>query len=205
MKSLLALIGMAVVLFASTNVDDIFVLVGFFANPKFRTRDIVLGQFAGIGSLFCASAAASLLSLKIPYAYMGLLGVFPILIGGKDLFNLYRKRGKAEVDTKHPPNAERKGRATTVAMVTMANGGDNIAIYTPLFAIRSASEMTAIAFVFVGMTALWCFIARALVNHPRLGSPIRRYGQLISPFVLIGLGVLILYQSGSFGLFLHAH
>jgi cadmium resistance protein CadD (predicted permease) len=180
-------------------------LVGFFANPKFRTRDIVLGQFAGIGSLFCASAAASLLSLKIPYAYMGLLGVFPILIGGKDLFNLYRKRGKTEVDTKHPPNAERKGRATTVAMVTMANGGDNIAIYTPLFAIRSASEMTAIAFVFVGMTALWCFIARALVNHPRLGSPIRRYGQLISPFVLIGLGVLILYQSGSFGLFLHAH
>ena len=195
---------MAVVLFASTNVDDIFILVGFFADPKFRTRNIVLGQFAGIVTLFCASAAASLLSLKIPYAYIGLLGVFPILIGAKDLFNLYRKRGKTEKDLEHSPNAERNGRATTVAMVTMANGGDNIAIYTPLFAIRSASEMTAIAFVFVGMTALWCFIARALVNHPKLGSPIRRYGQLLSPFVLIGLGALILYQSGSFELFVRA-
>jgi cadmium resistance protein CadD (predicted permease) len=204
MISLLALTGMAVVLFASTNVDDIFVLVGFFADPKLRARDIVLGQFAGIGTLFCASLAASLLSLKIPHAYVGLLGVFPILIGGKDLFNLYRKHGRAENDIEHKPIAEAKGRATTVAMVTMANGGDNIAIYTPWFAIRSATEMAAIAFVFVVMTALWCFIAQALVNHPRLGSPIRRYGQILSPFVLIGLGVLILYQSGSFGLFRHA-
>jgi cadmium resistance protein CadD (predicted permease) len=135
--------------------------------------------------------------LKIPYAYVGLLGVFPILIGGKHLFDLYRKRGRTENDLEHQSVAGGKGRATTVAMVTMANGGDNIAIYTPWFAIRSASEMAAIAFVFVGMTALWCFIAQALVNHPRLGSPIRRYGQFLSPFVLIGLGVLILYQSGS--------
>ena len=204
MMSFLALMGMAIVLFASTNVDDIFVLVGFFADPELRTRDIVLGQFAGIGTLFCASAAASLLSLKIPHAYVGLLGVFPILIGGKDLFNLYRKRGKTEKDLEHSPDAGQNGRATKVAMVTLANGGDNIAIYTPWFAIRSAPEMAAIAFVFLSMTALWCFIARALVNHPRLGSPIRRYGQFLSPFVLIGLGVLILYESGSFGLFFHA-
>ncbi len=32
----------------STNVDDIFVLIGFFADPKFRARDIVIGQYAGI-------------------------------------------------------------------------------------------------------------------------------------------------------------
>jgi len=195
---------MAVVLFASTNVDDIFVLVGFFADPKLRTRDIVLGQFVGFGALYCASVAASLLSLKIPHAYMGLLGVFPILIGGKDLFNVYRKHSRTESHLEHQTIAGEKGRATTVAMVTMANGGDNIAIYTPWFAIRSAWEMAAIAFVFVGMTALWCFIAQVLVNHPRLGSPIRRYGQFLSPFVLIGLGVLILYQAGSLELFRHA-
>jgi hypothetical protein len=31
MKSLFALLGLAVALFASTNVDDVFVLVGFLA------------------------------------------------------------------------------------------------------------------------------------------------------------------------------
>jgi cadmium resistance protein CadD (predicted permease) len=40
METLFALFGMAIVLFASTNVDDVFVLIGFFADPKFRARDI---------------------------------------------------------------------------------------------------------------------------------------------------------------------
>src|SRR5580658_7511623 len=33
MESLFALVGLAIALFASTNVDDAFVLVGFFADP----------------------------------------------------------------------------------------------------------------------------------------------------------------------------
>jgi cadmium resistance protein CadD (predicted permease) len=64
------------VLFASTNVDDIFVLVGFFADPKFRARNIVLGQYAGIVMLFGLSLLGSLLSLVIPREYIGLLGYF---------------------------------------------------------------------------------------------------------------------------------
>jgi len=82
----------------------------------------------------------------------------------------------------------------------MANGGDNFGIYTPSFAIRSANEIAMIALIFVVMTALWCFLAYATVNHPKLGSPIRRYGHRVAPVVLIGLGLLILYQAGSFRL-----
>ena len=82
----------------------------------------------------------------------------------------------------------------------MANGGDNIGIYTPSFAIRSASEIAVIALIFVVMSALWCFLAHAMVNHPKLGLPIRRYGHRLAPVLLIGLGVLILYQAGSFEL-----
>ncbi|MGO9435002.1 MAG: cadmium resistance transporter [Terracidiphilus sp.] len=202
MKSLLALIGLAVVLFASTNVDDIFVLVGFFTDRRLSTRDIVLGQYVGFTALFGVSVAASLLSLVIPFAYIGLLGVIPILIGGKKLFDLYRKRNGTDEDLEDRSEAG-KGRAATVAMVTIANGGDNIGIYMPSFAIRSGREVAVIALVFAAMTALWCFAAYAMVNHPKLGSPIRRYGQRLSPILLIGLGVLILYQAGSFELFRH--
>jgi cadmium resistance protein CadD (predicted permease) len=202
MESLLALIGVAIVLFASTNVDDVFVLVGFFSDKRFRTRDTVLGQYVGITTLFSAGVAASLLSLVIPRAYIGLLGVIPILIGGKKLFELYQQRGRTEETPGHHFGADRKGRVATVALVTLANGGDNIGIYTPSFAIRSAHEIIVIAVVFVVMTALWCFVAHAIVNHPKLGSPIRRYGHRVTLFVLVGLGVLILYQAGSFGLLL---
>jgi cadmium resistance protein CadD (predicted permease) len=66
MESSFALLGLAIALFASTNVDDLFVLVGFFADPKVRARDIVIGQYAGITVLFVVSVVASLLSLVIP-------------------------------------------------------------------------------------------------------------------------------------------
>src|SRR5260370_313128 len=96
MESLFALPGIAIVLFASTNIDDIFVLIGFFADPKLRVRDIVLGQYAGIAVLFTMSVAASLVSLVIPRTYVGLLGIVPILIGVKKVFDLYRTRDGTE-------------------------------------------------------------------------------------------------------------
>jgi len=37
--------------FAATNVDDIFVLLGFFSDSTFRVRQVVLGQFLGIVAL----------------------------------------------------------------------------------------------------------------------------------------------------------
>jgi cadmium resistance protein CadD (predicted permease) len=202
MESLLALLGMAIVLFASTNVDDVFVLVGFFSDKKFRTRDTVLGQYVGITALFSTSVVASLLSLVIPLAYIGLLGVIPILIGGKKLLELYQQRDRTEETLEHHSDANRNGRVATVALTTLANGGDNIGIYTPSFATRSAREIIVIAVVFVVMTALLCFVAHAIVNHPTLGSPLRRYGHRMTPVVLVGLGVLILYQAGSFRLLL---
>jgi cadmium resistance protein CadD (predicted permease) len=197
MESLLALIGMAIVLFASTNVDDVFVLVGFLAEKKIRTRDIVLGQYLGITTLFSASIAASLLSFVIPRAYIGLLGVIPVLIGGKKLFELYQQRDRTEETLERHSDANRSGRAATVALVTVANGGDNIGVYTPSFAIRSAHEIIVIALVFLVMTALWCVVAHAIVNHPKWGPPIRRFGNRVTPIVLIGLGLLILYQAVS--------
>jgi len=204
MESSLALLGLALVLFASTNIDDVFVLVGFFADPKLRVRDIVVGQYAGLAGLFGVSLAASMLSLVIPRADIGLLGIAPILIGAKKLFEL-RRGGRTGENPKSYRDAGAYGRPATVAIVTMANGGDNIGIYTPSFAICSSYEVAVIALVFAAMTALWCFIAHSMVNHPKLGVPIRRYGHRVAPIVLIGLGILILYQAGSLGLLLQHH
>jgi cadmium resistance protein CadD (predicted permease) len=204
MESPLALVGLALALFASTNVDDIFVLVGFFSDPRLHMRDIVIGQYVGIAALFGVSVAVSMLSLVIPIAYMGLLGIAPIVIGAKKLLELYRSRDKTEGSLEARSVSGAYMRPITVALVTIANGGDNIGVYTPTFAIRSGHEVAMIALVFAVMTAFWCFIAHSIVNHPKLGAPIRRYGHPVAPIVLIGLGFLILFQSGSVGL-LHQH
>jgi cadmium resistance protein CadD (predicted permease) len=193
MESLVTLIGLAVVVFASTNIDDVFVLVGFFADKNFRARDVVIGQYAGVTTLYVVSAIAALISLVIPPAYVGLLGLAPIAIGAKKLYNLWRAPNREE----RVPGAGGPGKRIAVAAVTMANGGDNIAVYTALFATRSGFEVPAIGVVFAIMTGLWCLAAHWLVNHRALGAPIRRHAHRIVPFVLIGLGVLILVRTGT--------
>jgi hypothetical protein len=54
-KAMLVTLALAIALFASTNIDDIFVLVGFFADARFRVRDILIGQYLGIGGSECCS------------------------------------------------------------------------------------------------------------------------------------------------------
>jgi len=195
----LGLLGLAIALFASTNVDDMFVLVGFFADPKFRPRDIVTGQYAGITALFALGLVGSLLALVISRAYIGLLGVVAIGVGAKKLFDLYRNRELTERGLEHP-DAGRHTRVATVAVLTLANGADNLGIYMPAFAIRSRLEIGMIAAIFAVMTGLWCFFAHWIVHHPTFGEPIRRYGQRAAPLVLIAIGVSIMYDAGSFGL-----
>jgi len=198
MQSFVALLGLAIALFASTNVDDLFVLLGFFSDPKFRARDIIVGQYAGIATLFGLSIAASLLSLVIPRAYIGLAGIVPIVIGAKRFIELFRGTDGKEESPVPRGKVGRYGRTATVALVTTANGGDNIGIYAPSLAIRSGYEIAVIALLFVVMTALWCYFAHWMVNHPTLGAPIRRYGHRVAPIVLVGLGILIIFQAGSF-------
>ncbi len=199
MESLIALLGLALTLFASTNVDDLVVLVGFFADPRFRARDIVAGQYAGVAALFVVSVAGSLLSLVIPRSYLGLLGIVPILVGIKKLIELRRDRDRTGKSSQLQGVGRSYGRIAEVALVTMANGGDNIGIYIPSFAVHAGYEIAVIALVFAVMTALWCVLAHWMVSHPRLGAPIRRYAHFFAPVVLIGLGILIVHNAGSLG------
>jgi cadmium resistance protein CadD (predicted permease) len=198
MKAFAAQISLAVVAFASTDTDDLFVLIGFFADPKFKARHVVAGQYLGIAALYTVSVIGSLVSLIVPAAYIGLLGLAPIAIGANKLWDQWRG-DETEADPKNHEAVARRGaigKVLAVAAVTTANGGDNIGVYTPLFAMRTAEELAVFGIVFVLMTALWCFAAHWLVHHRTVGAPIRRYAHRIVPFVLIALGMLILYQAG---------
>jgi cadmium resistance protein CadD (predicted permease) len=200
MEHLVGLIGISVVLFVSTNIDDVFVLLAFFADPKFTLRQVVVGQYIAIGALYGASVAASLISLVVPAAYVGLLGLAPIAIGVKNLWDLRFGASENEaVDAENKPLAGPRNVAT-VAALTLANGGDNISIYTPVLATRSGADVAVIGIVFAIMTIVWLAAAHWLTNHRTLGAPIRRYGHRVVPFVLIALGVLVLHEAGTFAL-----
>ena len=198
MADIPGLIAIGIAGFAATNIDDIFVLMMFFSYPSmaFSPKQIVAGQYMGIGLLVAISALGFFFSLAVPSYIIGLLGIVPIAIGIRKLVSL---RKKNESHSNQALQDKRKNLAfAAVASVTFSNGGDNIGVYTPLFAKYSSPiESTVLVAVFMAMTALWCISAHYLVNHPLVASKIRHIGRIL-PFILIGLGVYILTESFAF-------
>src|SRR5579871_6674431 len=131
-----ALLGLAVIIFASTNVDDIFVLIGFLADPRFHLRNIAVGQYLGIGILVAVSVMGSLVSVVLAPDYLEWLGLLPILIGLIKLATLLRARDDNDA-RHHEAGSGSIGQIASIAVVTIANGGDNIGVYAPLFAVQT--------------------------------------------------------------------
>lgn len=196
--SLLAVVGAGIVVFATTNIDDILLLSAFFADRALHARSVVVGQFVGIGALTAASAAAALFALAIPEGWIGLLGLAPLALGVRRLLALPSSRTASdaeEAERLHAAEARVErvahSRWIAVALVTVANGGDNLGVYIPLFA-HTPAWIPVYAAVFAVMTGLWCAAGHRLVQHPILGTRIRQCGHVSLPFVLIGLGLYIL-------------
>jgi cadmium resistance protein CadD (predicted permease) len=195
------LLAQAILVFVSTDLDDIFVLLTFYADPRFTARQIAIGQFGGIALLYGVGVAGSLLSLVIPPAVIGLLALAPIFIGLKKGWEL-RSGSDSTSDESSTSVSRAPGRVNglAVTVVTVANGADNLTAYIPYFASKSSGEVALIGAVFAIMTALWLGFAHWLTHHRALGAPIRRYGNRLTPVMLVAIGLLILYESGSFAL-----
>ena len=199
MSALASDLGIAIAVFVSTDIDDLFLLAAFFADPRLRRRSIVIGQYLGIGALVLVSALAALLALNIPEGWVALLGLAPLIMGLIKLRELRVSASTMEEDgdvrrmQEQEHTAERRWRSPVlaVASVTVANGADNLAVYVPLFA-TSFDSIATYVLTFAVMTGVWCGIGYLLVNNNVMGSAIRRYGHIILPVVLIALGIYIL-------------
>jgi cadmium resistance transport/sequestration family protein len=189
----------SLIAFVSTNIDDLFILTLFYGNRQFRHGEILTGQLLGIGTLIVVSLIGSLIGVFVPQAYIGLLGFIPMFLGVRGIWRLYRGDGESDNDER-PRTTGDKSKILTVAGVTIANGGDNIGIYVPLFATFNWSGKATMIVMFLLMTVVWCLTARWFVKHPYVARTVDRYGHIITPFVLVLLGVYILYENGTFGL-----
>lgn len=200
--------------FIATNIDDIIILLFFFAqvDANFRRRHVVVGQYLGFTLLILASLPGFFGGLLVPHEWIGLLGLLPIAIGIQQLVN--REDDTEQVQTvtsDFQPSPHRNPvvsflasvlspQTYKVAAVTVANGGDNISIYIPLFAGSNIVSLIAILCVFFVMVGIWCRVAYSLTRQPTIARVLSRYAKAIVPFVLIGLGLFIIYERGTFTL-----
>jgi cadmium resistance transport/sequestration family protein len=218
MNGVLGALISGVAAFAATNLDDLFLLMLYFSraeNNPHRERNIIVGQYLGFSVLVGISVLGYLGSLLIPRQYVGLLGVLPILLGVRELLSLRRadeqgeRAAEDQVEKSARPRILRSRllnwvnpQASSIAAVTVANGSDNLAVYTPLFAARGETQMVIMIVVLLLMVRVWCFIADWLAENPVTAGPLRRYGRVLMPLVLIGIGLTILIESGALHLFI---
>jgi cadmium resistance protein CadD (predicted permease) len=101
------LVGVGIAAFVSTNIDDLLILMAFFATPRFPPFQIVLGQYIGMRSLIAVCLLGLLIALVVPRNLIGLIGLFPIAIGIKELLELHTKSNDDD-DNNNKDNEEEK-------------------------------------------------------------------------------------------------
>jgi cadmium resistance protein CadD (predicted permease) len=188
-----SLLATAVLAFAGTTVDDLLVLAALFLSRRTtgspRATAIIGGQYAGFVAILGVTLLASTGLQVVPDRWVGLLGLVPIGFG---VWGLWRLRG-SDADSR-PVLAS---TAIQIAAITVANGADNISVFTPLFrSLRLADALLATA-LFLGLVAIWCGLGALLASHRAVVATLGRVSHWLVPVVFIGVGALILITGGT--------
>ena len=141
-----------------------------------------------------AAAAAAVLIEFSPRA-VGFLGLVPLAIGIRGLLRL--RSGSEGAVTRRAV-----GSGFIAAMlVTIAAGGDNLAVYIPLFRVGGIARSGIIAVVFVLGEVAVTVLALLGGGHPRARAVMARFGVVAVPVLLCVIGVLVLLEAGTFSFF----
>jgi cadmium resistance protein CadD (predicted permease) len=190
----LAVVAAAAGAFAGTNVDDLLVVAVLFtagrATGRPRPWQVWAGQSAGIALLVAVSVLAALGLTVVPERWVGLLGLIPIALGVRGLAEAARSDDRAAGTV--PTIAT---GVVAICAVTLANGADNVAVYTPMFRTMDASDGVLTVAVFAVLVAVLCAAGSWLGAHRHAVAVVRRWGHWLVPVVFVAVGGAVLAES----------
>ena len=188
----------ALAVYVSTSIDYLFILLIIFSqsHTKKGLHQIYWGQYLGTGILVAISLFAAYVLNFIPQDWIiGLLGLIPIFLG-------IRVALVGEEEEEEDVVEKLGSRGTnrlfwTVALITIASGGDNLGIYIPYFTSLSFSEIVTALIVFAISVAVLCSISYKLAKISFISETLEKYERIIVPIVFIGLGIFIMIENGT--------
>jgi cadmium resistance protein CadD (predicted permease) len=184
---------------AVTTIDDVLVLAVFFGQVngnRAAIAGIVLGEYLGFGAILAISVIGALLpQAAVPYS-----GLVPLLLGLRAAWLAWRKRGANDDAAGDDVGKARGLGVSQVALISFANGGNNIGVYVPVFAVVGMSATIGYVVVFLLGLAVWCVVGWYFASRPATARVLSRWGHLLLPVVLIAVGLRVLIKGGAFGL-----
>jgi cadmium resistance protein CadD (predicted permease) len=186
------LLTVAVTAFIATNVDNLFLLLALYSETKLKSVHILLGQLAGLGALILVSVIAASATVRISSSWLSLLGGLPLALGIRGAMKCFGSNRIAQPANNLPiHSATRRSDILLVATLTAANGGDNLAVYIPLFAnFRAATPEFAGTFAL--LTVLACLASRFAIRRRVILTSVGRYSTAVSSIILFVQGLRIL-------------
>ncbi|AWI12629.1 hypothetical protein B4064_2596 [Caldibacillus thermoamylovorans] len=201
---MLTTIVSAIVSYIATSIDYIVILVVLFAQVKNRkggVRDIVLGQYLGFTVLIIISLLASFGIAFIPQQWIGLLGLIPIFIGLKVLFE------KDEGDEEDEEILESTNRFSnfilSVTVIMLAAGGDNLGVYIPYFTVLNTIELIVTIVIYYIAAAVLLYLCQRVSAVKGISETVEKYEKIIVPIVFLALGIMIMSENGTFSMILN--
>ena len=188
----------AIAVYISTSIDYLFILLIIFSqsHTKKGIRHIFWGQYLGTGILVAVSLFAAYVLNFIPQDWIiGLLGLIPIFLGIRVAFV-----GEEEEEEEVVEKLESRGTNRlfwTVALITIASGGDNLGIYIPYFTSLAFSEIIIALIVFAISVAVLCYISYKLAKISFVSETLENYERIIVPIMFIALGIFIMIENGT--------
>ncbi len=187
MEAFLALFGVVALAFASTNLDNLLLLVGWQLGGTLSSGRLFAAYALGMLGVLAIAVLVGLVGYLFPLGYLGYLGVIPILLGLRLMIGNLR-RG---VDV--PPAAvATTGGVLAVASTQLSNGIDTVLVFSPLLADSQLIFDAEIAGLFIILFCLWFMLARVLSGHAGRLPLIQRISHWLAPLVMIGVGFYIL-------------
>ncbi|WP_298503792.1 cadmium resistance transporter [Sphaerochaeta sp. UBA5849] len=184
----------AIVVFISTSIDDLVLLILFHSQATTRVQriSILVGQILGIGVLVGISLVGSYLASRMLEGWViGLLGFIPIILGIRAM--LSKEESKEEAT-----RTGRKSLLATVTLVTIASGGDNLGIYIPWFATLDGAYLGLTMLVFLVFSLIFWSLGYLLANQSHIKTLLSRFSAVLVPVVFLLLGLIILSENGTF-------
>jgi cadmium resistance protein CadD (predicted permease) len=197
-------VGIACASFAITNIDDMFVLVTFFAEASTSTTmtplKITLGQYIGFTAILIISMIGFGASLVLPSEPIGFLGLLPMLLGIWKLFDILLP---TEDEEPEQPSIAGMKNILKVSMITVTNGGDNIGTYVPLFSQAKGAEVAVYIVTYYILLGVWCLVAFLVMRQRHILLAVQKYADVVIPPLFVGLGVYIIAKSSCYPWSIH--
>ena len=196
MEALPVFVAAVTAAYVSTNVDGYALLLTFFSNARFRTVEIVAGQFVSMAVQLMLSIAITQSAWVAKAPCIGLAGVVPLTVGLTRIAGLRQGDGGDEQSARRRATTatDRAGRIFTVAAVATSGAVDNVLMYSGLLIGRPPADISLAMVIFGVLTAMLCLGAFVTTRSHVSIAGLQKAAARLAPFATTAIGLSLLIR-----------